>query len=128
MSNKTAKKQTAKKAAEAADNGEPIYVYYKGERLELKIVNSVVRRYKKLMGTQDVDLDALQSGEADEDVAIEQMFLCLMAALKLEGSVEDHEDYFEPLDSLGGKFQKALQRYKNGTFVPGEPSGDVSAP
>lgn len=96
--------------------GEPIFVYYKGERVELKVVNSVIRRFRKLGG----------DFEKAEEEPIEQVILLLMAALKLEGDIEDHEDDFESILTLAPKVKEAMERFKSGSGAPGEPSGDAA--
>lgn len=106
-----------KKAQANRDDGEPIFVYYKGARIELRVVNSTIRRFRKLGGDFE---------KAQEDPE-EQVILLLMAALKLEGKAEDHEDDFESLLSLAPKVKMAMERYQEGTGAPGEPSGDANS-
>lgn len=118
------KKKTAVKRAKntpgsrpAKDDGAPIFIYYKGARIELKVVNSVIRRFRKLGGD-------FEKAETEPE---EQVVLLLMAALKLEGKAEDHEDDFESLLGLAPKVKLAMERYQKGTGAPGEPNGGGSA-
>ena len=119
-----AKKKTAVKSAKnrpgsrpAKDAGAPIFFYYKGARYELKIVNSVIRRFRKLGG----------DFEKAEEEPLEQATLLLMAVLKLEGQVEDHEDDFESILTAAPKIKLAMERYQKSSGEPGEPNGGLSA-
>lgn len=117
------KKKTAVKSAKnrpgdrasANDDGKPIFIYYKGERKELKVQNSVVRRFQKLGG----------DFEKAEEEPLEQIIKLLMAAFKLTGDIEDHEDDFESLLGLAPKIKLAMERYNGGSAQPGEPIGDA---
>lgn len=102
-----------KKTQNSKDDGQPIFVYYKGARIELRVVNSTIRRFRKLGGD-------FEKAQQDPE---EQVILLLMAALKLEGKAEDHEDDFESLLSLANKVKLAMERYQVGTGTPGELSG-----
>lgn len=125
-----AKKKTAVKSAKnrpgsrpAKDDGAPIFFYYKGARYELKIVNSVNRRFRQLAGDLLEDADALQSGDLDEEKNSALLYYVLMAVLKLQGDWKDHEDDFEPDVTLFPKVHKAMDRFQAGINQPGEPNG-----
>jgi len=122
---KTAIKRARNKPGARTQNkasGAPIFFYYKGARYELKIVNSVIRRFRKLAG--DVEDDV----ELSEDEATGRMYYLLMAVLKLHGNWEEHEDSFESLVTLAPKFAQAMERFKSGGNVPGEPVGGNVSP
>ena len=118
--NKTATPRARNKPAAIAQSkaaGAPIYFYYKGARHELKIVNSVIRRFRKLAG------DLEDKTDLSEDEAMGRMYYVLMAVLKLSGDWETHEDDFESVITLAPKFTEAMARFKGEADTPGELNG-----
>ncbi|MGB0745221.1 MAG: hypothetical protein ACPGSB_11915, partial [Opitutales bacterium] len=93
------------------------FFYYKGARYELKIVNSVISRFRKLIA----------ASAKEEHEPEEQFTMLLMAFLKLEGEAEDHIDDFESILNFAPKVQLAMERFEKGTGAPGEPHGGSSA-
>ena len=105
----------AKKIAESkTDNGEPIFIYFRGERVELKITNSVLMRFKRLGG---------ELKQLEED-PVSQAITLLCASLKLQGDPIDHADDFQPVAQVATAIRDAVGRYNGEGLAPGEPTGD----
>jgi hypothetical protein len=93
------------------------HIYYKGERVPLKITNSVLMRFRRLGG----ELDKLESDPVSQAITL------LCAALKLQGDPIDHADDFPPVAKVADSIRQAVERYNGDGDAPGEPSGDAIA-
>lgn len=111
-------KKKSIKVVEEAAVADPVFIYYKGERIELKVTNSVLMRFKRLGG----DLAALETDPVSQAITL------LCAALKLTGDPIDHADDFPPVAKIAEPIAQAVARYNGEADAPGEPTGDAQQP